>query len=58
MVVYCFSVDKSLYLLGDTVLLQEEFRVGKVEYQWGWKTINASFATYGNTNTDKGKVYF
>lgn len=57
-VLYCFSFDKGLNLLGDTLFLQEEFRLGKVEYVWGWKTINASFGTYGNTNTDKGKVDF
>lgn len=57
-VLYCFSFDKGPNPLGDTLLLQEEFGLGKVEYKWGWKTINASFGTYGNTNTDKGKVYF
>lgn len=57
-VLYCFSFDKGLNLLGDTLFLQEEFRLGKVEYIWGWKTMNASFGSYGNTNTDKGKVDF
>lgn len=57
-VLCCFTFDKGLYLLGDTLLLQEEFGLGNAEYKWGWKTINPSFGTYGNTNTDKGKVYF